>query len=280
MGIRNIYLTNIECGLVSFENYISESEAVSISGVSVDTLRRFVETGHLAIESDGDGLKLYSKDGIQKLFGLATLKRPSKSKSAPVTISEVNSVEQPRIVNSEPLRSMHRVKVDVVGTTTRSNIQTREPESASEQQNQVPETNSATHLRVLDGGVLPDEPKQEPNSTAIRTMEREIFKLERITSMQEELLKVKDCQIEDLRGQLKKLEEQSNWLKSRIEKMEISSERDQFLIMAKTDTVMKLITQRKRSTVRAALEWLGVVSNEPSTNGRTGSTVTVESEDR
>ena len=50
---------------------IAESEAASFAGVSVRTFRRFRDSGYLTTEYDADGLALYDKDEVGKLFGIA-----------------------------------------------------------------------------------------------------------------------------------------------------------------------------------------------------------------
>ena len=61
---------------MGFESYISESEAASLAGVGVTTLRRFAEAGYFKIETESDGLKLYARSDLERVFGL-------KSKPAP-----------------------------------------------------------------------------------------------------------------------------------------------------------------------------------------------------
>lgn len=55
---------------MGFENYISETEAAALAGVSVKTLNRFAEAGYLHIESDSDGLHLFSKRELGEVFGI------------------------------------------------------------------------------------------------------------------------------------------------------------------------------------------------------------------
>ncbi len=60
---------------MGFHDMVSASEAASLSGVSVATLQRFAQVGYLNVDSDSDGVPLFSKRELQSVFGLALYDR-------------------------------------------------------------------------------------------------------------------------------------------------------------------------------------------------------------
>ena len=48
---------------------ITEAEAVIQAGVSARTLRRFHESGYLAVETSDDGTKIYILSQLVEIFG-------------------------------------------------------------------------------------------------------------------------------------------------------------------------------------------------------------------
>ena len=126
-------------------------------------------------------------------------------------------------------------------------------------------------------GADPDAPlpatavtKQEPAASAPRltdALEIEVTKLRSIVTLQERLLDLRDSQLKDLK-------EEREWLRSRIERLDEKSDRDQLLLLSETQTIRKLVTnsQSNRTGFRAALEWLGVL--EPQNN--TGNSPLIE----
>lgn len=70
---------------MGFEQFISESEAASLAGVSVATLNRFAEAGYLEVETESDGLRLFSARELKEVFGISSerLERTSSPPSSP-----------------------------------------------------------------------------------------------------------------------------------------------------------------------------------------------------
>ncbi len=75
---------------MGFESYISETEAASLAGVSSATLNRFAEAGYLQIESDSDGLRLYSKKELENVFGIRDLHASELLRDAGRQMGEVS----------------------------------------------------------------------------------------------------------------------------------------------------------------------------------------------
>lgn len=128
---------------------------------------------------------------------------------------------------------------------------------------QVKDINSAIEVSTYQ-----DTPASEKISFQDETASR----LRQVIALQEKLLDAKDDQIKELR-------EERDWLKTRYEKQEQKSERDQLLLLSESQMVRKLwaLHSERRSPVRAALEWFGLVA--PRNNSlQLGMTVAQEQE--
>jgi hypothetical protein len=87
--------------------------------------------------------------------------------------------------------------------------------------------------------------------------DEELARLKNLVSLQERILDMKDSEIKDLRSQ-------RDWLKTRVEKLEEKGDRDQVLLLSETQALRQLIglQQKKTSTLRSLLDWLGLGSPE------------------
>lgn len=220
---------------MGFEDYVSEVEAASVAGVSVATLQRFAEAGYLHAESDSDGLKLFSKSEIKNVFGLheAELYRAEALDSEPKTAA-TTSVQQEPEQNVAPMQTQAPIS---------------EPIAAATQS----KPNLAERV-TLEREPAPNMSQRNASLDLVQKLERAIAKLQTVTEMQEKLLAIKDERI-------KNLEENANWLKSRIEHMEEKGDRDQLLLLAETQTIRTLVasTTHRKSSIRQALEWFGLM---------------------
>ena len=219
---------------MGFDNYISESEAISYAGVSQATLARFIEAGYLAIEQDADGLRLFSKTQLANLFGIT---EPIRE------VRESNVIEMP----------MAKSKV------------AEQPEQKSTQEEVVVAavSNGSAYSSPVERKVVElFEGATQNRGAAFETLEREVAKYKNIVELQEKILAMKDEEIKSLKSE-------RDWLRTRTEKMEDKAERDQLLLLAETQTIRQLISihDRKKSPVRTALEWLGFVNPEQPQTG-------------
>ena len=90
---------------MGLQDYISETEASNFAGVSAATLSRFVEAGYLKIESDTDGLRLFSKVELAELFGLEDGSSADWSAPQPQATQPEVAAPRPQPVISAPLSS-------------------------------------------------------------------------------------------------------------------------------------------------------------------------------
>jgi hypothetical protein len=239
---------------MGFQDYIGEAEACSFAGVSAATLRRFAEAGYFQIETDSDGLRLFSKSEIESLFGLKpiTAHRPKSSPppnpsaaTTPVTPTPSAALSSRIEIAVETTATPFELEPKFAATVVRAPVETMAP-------------HTAPPVAIADTGKVDIAPvTEEPSnrSAALEAVEREVTKLQNIVALQEKLLELREEELRSIKGE-------RDWLRSRIEKLEEKNERDQLLLLAETQTVRQLINlqNRKRSTVQLALEWLGLKS--------------------
>ena len=247
---------------MGFQDYISEEEASSLSGVSVSTLSRFVEAGYLRTETDSDGLRLFSKSELQSVFGLDSFHTAGREK--PITLKSSIEVPRPEITRKTVDINSKAAPIPAEKRTVERQPVPEEPASAAPILSQperrpenaaVPSTppDVASHATESGPKAAAQSTEDRKASERIYQLEMELLKLKQVTLLQEQLLETKEARIRDI-------EEQRTWLKSRLEKLEEKGERDQLLLLAESQTVRKLIQiqEKKRSPLRLALEWLGL----------------------
>jgi predicted site-specific integrase-resolvase len=231
---------------MGFEDYVSESEATSRSGVSPRTLARFVEAGYLHTEVEPDGLRLYSRKELDEIFGghyeSLTDKESLTEKVAPSAISAEAPIEGGDEISS------------VVATT-----ETKQPEiSDAPPKSPVVSTEApnviAQPIRVDPFATKTETARSHDTSVNVNHYEREIVRLKNIIKAHETLLDARDAEVQDLK-------DQREWLKARVERLEEKGERDQILLLSEAQTIRKLITihEHKKSAVKQFLNWIGLV---------------------
>jgi hypothetical protein len=281
---------------MGFQDYISEFEATSITGITGSTLNRFAEAGYLQIESDSDGLRLYSKAALLQLFGAERKEKSGVfedrySGDARVAdlrgkTADLNSIAEESLQVSTPPVSTeeHSIQTSSIPQECASpsvNDRNGEESTALEIDDTPgrPEVKASPLLQKVEKAVLPTEitaanvvtpdPTPLPTSKSSATpladkqdRDFEIFRMQKILEMQDKLLDMKDRELKDLR-------EQRDWLKERVQKLEEKSDRDQLILLSETQTIRKLMAlqEGKRSPLHMALEWLGLVRPAPTTNG-------------
>jgi len=112
----------------------------------------------------------------------------------------------------------------------------------------------------------------EKKAAAIDALERETIKLKNIINIQEKILDLREEQIEEL-------SRERNWLRSRVEKTEEKIERDQLLLLTETQIIRNImaVQQRRRSPLRATLEWLGLAEPPQIKSPRSDATIEITS---
>lgn len=241
--------------MAPLDDYLSDTESARICGVSVNTLNRFIETGYLKVEHDHDGLRLFSKNQLKRVFGVG---EAAFAKTQPMTrVSIVGNaaikVEEPKIIRREP----------EVALAPETSAKIEEPTQAEEKK---------PHLTIVPTPPTESiaiEPEVKTHITEERTdnssklkevesrnqiLEMENGKLQNVISLLEKMLDIRESEIDSLKRQ-------QQWLEQRVEKMEERSHREQLLLLAESETVRKLVVLQKRSPVRAALEWLGLAES-------------------
>lgn len=234
---------------MGYQDFISEHEATAITGMSKTTLSRFAEAGYLQLETDSDGLRMFSKGELAGLFGLKEFsgREKTKEKDAPKRETlQPTAVPEPASFDVAPKAEL-LAKAEVVEPTLAQQI-----ERVIVHSTPAPET---------------PEPAVAPAASRDHSahLELEVQRLKNLMQLQERILDLKDQQLHDM-------QQQRDWLQARVEKLEDKADRDQILLLTETQTIRSLVNvaqqQRRRSPMRLALEWLGVTApEEESKNG-------------
>ncbi|MDZ4786380.1 MAG: hypothetical protein SGJ02_09930 [bacterium] len=255
--------------MAPLQEYITESEAAKLCSISLNTLNRFVETGYLQVEKDSDGLRLFAKNELQRVFGIADATfQEIKSKISPQFAFVGNGIAEPIIEQdfSTPQTVATPSTTPMVEITPLVEPEMEKSEPKRPHLHVVkPEENVKPEVKISEPVAIEREPIR---SKEVETLEFEASKLKNIVGMLEKILDIRETEITSLKEQIK-------WLQERIEKMEDRSSREQLLLLAESETVRKLVLQNRRSPIRAALEWLGLADQ---TDYK--STINVEPEQR
>lgn len=240
---------------MGFENYISEDEAALLAGVSVSTLSRFAEAGYLGVETENDGLRMFSKREINQVFGIED--ETIFFSSSPDTTEPTQ--RPPSVSSWASSRSASSTEDATLGSST-----------------EVPPLNEKVvkstyrpegHYRPASPSMSSAaEPDARPTTTSskgpiIERLEQEVTRLKAAQNLYERLITERERQVTQL-------EQERDWLRRRVERFEEKSDREQLLLLSETQVIRQLISERetRRSPLRAALEWCGLVDPQSSSD--------------
>lgn len=266
------------------QNYLSQKEASALAGVSGETLLRFAEAGYFRTFQQ-HGETQFSKIEICQVFGPA-ISSTFNAKEAQLSDSS-NSVADRTLEGKEEAIGDRPSDDDKPNNSEDSPLEksgSPRPQKDSEIANQVFQSASKLAKQVEkfieteDPGVSHSSPVSSSGTKSSSVVEpdfsskynpenksdnsdvnsTEAFK--KVLQLQEELLAQNQIRISDLT-------KERDWLRSRLEKMEDKSDRDQMLLMVESQKVRTLIGKgnQKSSIFQTALEWFGGKS-QPSNN--------------
>jgi len=239
---------------MGFENYISENEAATLAGVSTNTLHRFAEAGYLGVESDSDGLRLFSKREIADVFGIT-----DETLASRIEIErDYQEQESTDSVLFEPSQSGSN-SVELNGKDRDSGFKTVSTYSPQQpRQTQDASVNNSIESSDLasKNSATPEPTHSDSKGELLIRLEQDVRRLKSALDLQEKLLDLRESEIDSLKSE-------RDWLRIRIERLEEKGDRDQLLLLSETQVLRQLLTQRehdrRRTPLRAALEWIGLV---------------------
>lgn len=213
---------------MGIEEFIGETEASTLSGVSSATLKRFAEAGYLKPENDADGLKLYSKSELAKLFQIEF---------------ESNVVHFPKAETFKPMAEKQ-------ASTTQG--LSAENQTLKRSEDKIFQTGNAAVKSEVAQYVAPQQPQRAPE--ALLFADAEIDKLKNVIKLQEDLMKYQDKRIEDLI-------EERGWLRNQISEFQEKASRDQVLLLSQTQALSKSLTvlRQRKGLITKALERVGLL---------------------
>jgi hypothetical protein len=227
---------------MGFQNYITEIEASSFTGVSIATLNRFAEAGYFQIEIDPDGLRLFSKGELAQVFGImneAPAEEKPKVPEAPRTAAAEAPPPKPQHVPERPAATTVAAETPPVARTAEQSAAVQ-PTPTTVQPPQPP----------------PMQPVAQPApARGLSFLEQEATRLKNLVGLHEKLLELREGEIRDLK-------QEREWLKLRIEKLENQSDRNQLLLLSEIQMATRIMRYQaeKKSKIRGMLEWLGIVA--------------------
>ncbi|RME57852.1 MAG: hypothetical protein D6780_07695 [Candidatus Dadabacteria bacterium] len=254
---------------MGFEAYISEEEAARIAGVSVSTLNSFVEAGYLSVEQDlEDGLRLFSKEQVAKLFGVSieeskggfnsedlsvqsARKNVSVSDSGVVTSYEEESFVTKAVanenVNSAAIFSSgdNVKKHDLKSTSKNGSFAKEEVKISGEGRESARVVYLSYGERVQVQEDKLSELTREENFKMTTDSSEELVRIRHLCKLLESTLAIRE-------EQLKEMREERDWLRKRLSLLEERIGRDQILLLSEAQMIKGMIEER-RSTREVSL---------------------------
>lgn len=203
-------------------DYISLGEAAEYAGVSIDTLLRFADTGHLHVEEDSSGLRYFSRMELGNLFRLSQ-------------VASAENLNWKNLGNSSKHEKVIDIELSKDSAQGKSDIELDDDISKSSKP-------------------INSDEFQEASPGTVPQFERENIELKSKLTVHEMMLSMKEVEVSDLKSQVQ-------WLRKRIENLEEKNERDQIILLSETQSLRKLIQsyENRRFSMKYALEWLGFV---------------------
>lgn len=279
---------------MGFQDYISESEAAGLATVSPTTLARFADAGYLNIEHDSDGLRMFSRAEIEKVFSvpqkgsstIVDLKEFSEVKEAieaPASVIESNdelpdSSPSPNLSTAAPEHAPGVTPTERLADqieVVRTPIINRQPAARVAESAVEPQTKSepaepsvldaVAQSRPLGSAQSSPEGKSSPDGKSEAPLTKLTEELIRLQNIERDLQRFKvlvDMQerlLDSRELEIKEIKAERDWLRQRVERAEEKQDRDQLLLLSETQTIRKLVSNQegKKSSFQYALEWFG-----------------------
>lgn len=223
-------------------SYISQAEASALAGVSVSTLMRFAEAGYFKV-LEQNGETQFSRLEISEVFGPAISSAFNSNYNSPKEVK----LDREKIEGSH--QEVPTKSEKLIEPQPSSNLN---PSPLAAQVEKIIEResgNSSNWNSISEASSFISETAQTSKSST------DAFKT--VLKLQEELLADRESRISELI-------KERDWLRSRLEKMEEKSDRDQMLLMVESQKVRTLIDRnpQKSGFIKLALDWMGVKQQE------------------
>jgi hypothetical protein len=259
---------------MGFTNFISESEAMHVCGVSAKTLSRFAEAGYLSIEKESDGLTLYSSDELEKVFGRSVVaKRPFRRNG---TLEQKSSPAPLERDNSESVRV---TMVDEDHTTTK-NIATNPEQVGIREEDITPQNRDETETPSLSShhdqrpsGVQHEDSQQtntqsvypEPAGPRVSDISQEGTTSEHLSTAEEATSPTSSFHSQGKRGE-RELEELRSANKARhtttLRETALLNEREEVIQLRADKAVLERINEVNEKIIELREERIQEVSKE------------------
>ena len=249
--------------------HLTAQESAELAGVSLDTIEKYVQIGLLNKCEEIDGLSYFNESDIRSLF---YTRQPSALKDAELPPSSIelaydSSAEVDTKVDlssseqsATQIDAVDSENVEVLKNDIETNTDSIEGDSKSDEtQQSVSITDDAnqtqslqevasmkTVLHIADN-VLAEEKSIETESVKSvtegvkeATDSSAVYQSDNSYRLQNQhLLDVNN----ELREQISTLKQERDWLRNRIEQLELRGEREQMLLLSESETVRRLVSK-------------------------------------
>jgi len=203
----------------------------------------------LTVEIEPDGLRLYARGELDEIFSahLSPEASGTSQSARDSLVAEAAAERQASEAQTGPDLQTSEPQISSSAAETKYNATEEQPSSVDAR------TNSTT---------TKPEPSVDTSPLEVSSgddVQNELDRLRALLKNREELLSIKDSEVQDLK-------DQRDWLQTRVERLEEKSDRDQILLLSETQTIRKLISmqEQRKSGFRQLLEWVGLLPATPS----------------
>jgi hypothetical protein len=201
----------------SMSNLLTETQSADIAGVSLDTIKKYCEIGLLNPIKNNEG-SYFKEDEIRSLF------YTKKAFLNPILQTQQSTTPSP--------------------TPTTNNFQTKEdlqPISLKEILEETPEIKT----EVTSTPIVESISSTPPVSSIVASSQEQISPS---TANQDAAIHTATIDVENinLKQQVEILKEERDWLRRRVEQLELRSEREQMLLLSESETVRRLVNKNEK----------------------------------
>lgn len=215
---------------------LSPEESAELAGVSKDTIEKYMAIGLLSSVEDSEEGPRFSESDIRALFYTKKSFLDSHDEELPPRSEELATLLQEAAQNDEE---------PSIGEKPRA----AEPEqevATEASQVAAPDQDAGIAAALGDQTATSSDtnPSQQPSSSQPETESGTLSQPQMTAKTEGPSLHDQIELTRALREQIEVLKEERDWLRQRVEHLEVRGEREQMLLLSESETVRRLVTQR------------------------------------
>lgn len=224
------------------EQTLTAAQCAELAGVSVDTIEKYVAIGLLQPTRDASGESRYRQSDIRSLFYTRKSLQPKLDEELPNILDLAGEDESDQdsdsSLTSEKQNAPSEDDSAVDPTISQSAAQT---ESDTSSQGSIDHHNASSKAES-DAKLNADQETTSEDAEQPLT-ETSAVESSRETSQSREVEHAQEVQYA-LREQIEVLKEERDWLRNRVEQLELRGEREQMLLLSESETIRRLVSQK------------------------------------